>query len=116
MAKLAFTEKQALIHSFLMSNQGAKFTAYQIADELGMERKSINALVTGMCTKGYTVREESEGTDAEGKKVIVKFVVLTDAGVNYDEASAVAHDEAEAEAAKEAKKVARAAAKAEKAE
>lgn len=114
--KLALTEKQMAVHNFLMDTQGEKFTAYQIADTIGIERKAINALVTGIAKKGYCVREEATTTDAEGKTVEIKYVVLTPEGVSYNHDAAVAHDEAEAEAAKEAKKAAREAAKAADAE
>ena len=112
--KLVLTEKQAIIHNFLMATDGEKFTAYQIADETGLERKAINVLVNGLVQKGYCVRVEGTQKDAEGKDTAVKFVVLTDAGRNYDEASAIAHDEVEAEEKKEAAKAKRAAAKAAK--
>ena len=114
--KLALTEKQIAVHNFLMDTQGEKFTAYQIADTIGIDRKAINALVTGIAKKGYCVREEATTTDAEGKTVAIKYVVLTSEGVSYNHDAAVAHDEAEAEAAKEAKKAAREAAKAADAE
>ena len=110
--KLALTEKQQAIYNFLMDTQGEKFTAYQIADTIGIDRKAINALVTGIAKKGYCVREEATSTNEEGKAVTVKYVVLTDEGRAYDHDAAVAHDEAEAEAAKEAKKAAKAAEKA----
>lgn len=111
--KLALTEKQLAIHNFLMETDGEKFTAYQIADTIGIDRKAINALVTGIAKKGYCVREEATSTNEEGKPVTVKYVVLTAEGRAYDNDAAIAHDAEEAEAAKEAKKAARAAAKAE---
>ena len=114
--KLALTEKQMAIHTFLKETDGEKFTAYQIADTIGIDRKAINALVTGIAKKGSCVREEATSTNEEGKAVTVKYVVLTDEGRAYDNDAAIAHDEAEAEAAKEAKKAARAAEKAESAE
>ena len=109
--KLALTERQIAIYNFLMETQGEKFTAYQIADTLGIDRKAINALITGIAKKGYCVREEATSTDAEGKSVTVKYIVLTAEGLAYNHDASVAHDVAEAEAAKEAKKAARAAAK-----
>ena len=112
--KLTLTEKQAIIRNFLMETDGEKFTAYQIADATGIEKKSINVLVNGLAAKGYCVREEASITDEDGKPATVKFVVLTDAGRNYDEAAALAHDEEEAAAKKEADKAKRAAKKAEK--
>lgn len=112
--KKVLTEKQAIIHGFLMDTDGEKFTAYQIADATGIERKSINVLVNGLVSKGYCVREEATGTDDEGKTVTVKYVVLTDEGRGYDADAAAEHDAAEAEAKKEADKAKRAAKKAEK--
>lgn len=112
--KLVLTEKQAIIHNFLKDSDGEKFTAYQIADATGIDRKAINVLVNGLASKGYCVREEGTTVDGEGKETAVKFVVLTDEGRNYDEAAAAAHDEVEAAEKKEAQKAKRAAAKAAK--
>lgn len=113
--KLALTERQTAIYNFLKETDGEKFTAYQIADTIGVDRKAINALITGMANKGYCVRETATVNDEEGKSVVVKYIVLTDAGRAYNHDEAVAHDEVEAEAAKEARKAARAAKKAEEA-
>jgi DNA-binding MarR family transcriptional regulator len=112
--KQVLTEKQATIYNFLTETDGEKFTAYQIADATGLERKAINVLVNGLCAKGYVVREEATVKDDEGKDTTVKYVVLTDAGRAYDEAAAMAHDEAEAAERKEAEKAKRAAKKAAK--
>lgn len=114
--KLTLTEKQVVIHNFLKDTDGENFTAYQIADTTGIDRKAINVLINGIVKKGYAVREEATSKDAEGKDVAVKFVKLTDEGRAYDEAAAMAHDEEEAVAAKEARKAARAAEKAADAE
>ena len=109
--KKALTEKQGLIYNFLKDTDGEKFTAYQIADTVGIERKSVNVLVNGICAKGYCVREEVESKDSEGKTVITKYIVLTDEGRAYDHDAAVAHDEELAEAKKAEQKAKRAAAK-----
>lgn len=110
--KKALTEKQGLIYNFLKETDGEKFTAYQIADTTGIERRSINVLINGICAKGYCVREEVTTQDAEGKSVIVKYIVLTDEGRAYDHASALAHDEELAAARKAAEAEKRAAKKA----
>jgi DNA-binding MarR family transcriptional regulator len=107
--KLALTEKQQAIHNFLKETDGDKYTAYQIADAIGIDRKSINVLVNGIVKKGCCVREEATATDAEGKSVTVKYVVLTDEGRSYDHDAAIAHDEAEAEAKKAEKAAAKSA-------
>lgn len=109
--KLTLTEKQIAIHQFLKDTDGQKFTANQIADTIGINRNAINVLINGIVKKGYCVREEVATKDEAGKDTIVKYIVLTDEGRNYDHDAAMAHDEAEAEAAKEAKKAARAAEK-----
>jgi DNA-binding MarR family transcriptional regulator len=103
--KLALTEKQQAIHNFLKETDGDKYTAYQIADAIGIDSKSINVLVNGIVKKGCCVREET--TDAEGGKI--KYVVLTDEGRSYDHDAAIAHDEAEAEAKKAEKAAAKSA-------
>jgi DNA-binding MarR family transcriptional regulator len=107
--KLALTEKQQAIHNFLKETDGDKYTAYQIADAIGIDRKSINVLVNGIVKKGCCVREEVKVTDEEGKPVTVKYVVLTDEGRSYDHDAAIAHDEAEAEAKKAEKAAAKSA-------
>jgi hypothetical protein len=75
-------------------------TAADIAAALGMEKKSVDGVVTSglIRNKNYAERipAQIEVTDDEGnvKYQDVKFIKLTDAGKNYDHEAALAQDAA----------------------
>ena len=106
MAK-ALTEKSLVVLNYLKENAGENMTAADIAEALGMERKSVDGIVTSglIRNKNYAERvpAQIEVTDDEGNKKVkdIKFIKVTDAGLAYDHDAAVAEDEA-AKAAKDA--------------
>ena len=106
MAK-ALTEKSLGVLNYLKENVGENMTAADIAEALGMERKSVDGIVTSglIRNKNYVERvpAQIEVTDDEGNKKTkdIKFIKVTDAGLAYDHDAAVAEDEA-AKAAKDA--------------
>ena len=78
-------------------------TSVDIAEALGLEKKSVDGIVTaGLQRKGYAKRvpAEIEVTDEEGtvSHKPVKFIKLTDAGLSYDHEAALAQDAAAAAA------------------
>ena len=69
------------IWDFINDNDGADFTAADIAEALDIEIKSVNGTLTSAFQKkGYIVREEGEIELADGSHKKVKFIRLTDAG------------------------------------
>ena len=68
---------------------GDDFTAADIAEALGLEVKQVNGIVTSAFQKkGLMIREEAEVELADGTHKKVKFIRLTDAGKDFDPASA----------------------------
>jgi Mn-dependent DtxR family transcriptional regulator len=99
MANVAVSEKSLVVLNYLKSINGANVTAADIAEALGMEKKSVDGIVTsGLQRKGLTERvpAQVEVTDEDGntKYVDVKFIKLTDKGVAYDHEAAQAEDAA----------------------
>lgn len=100
MANVAVSEKSLTVLNYLKSIGDENVTAADIAEALGMEKKSVDGIVTSglIRNKGYAERipAQIEVTDDEGntKYKDVKFIKLTDAGKNYDHEAAVAQDAA----------------------
>lgn len=99
MANVAVSEKSLTVLNYLKEIGDANVTAADIAEALGMEKKSVDGVVTsGLQRKGYTERipAQIEVQDEEGNTKFkdVKFIKLTDAGKAYDHAAAQAQDAA----------------------
>ena len=99
MANKAVSEKSLIVLNYLKENNGTNMTAADIAEALGMEKKSVDGIVTsGLQRKGYAERIPAaiEVTDEEGNVTVknVKFIQATEAGLAYDDAAAKAADAA----------------------
>ena len=99
MAK-AVSERSLLVLDFLKQNADKKMTAADIGEALGLEKKSIDGIVTsGLAKKGLAERipAQIEVTDEEGntKYKDVKFIRATEAGMDYNHEAALAEDAAE---------------------
>lgn len=78
-------ESTKTIIKFLQANADKDMTAADVAEALGLEKKSVDGTFTAaLQRKGYGYREEAEVEVEGGKHTTVKFLKLTDAGVNYD--------------------------------
>lgn len=105
MANVAVSEKSLVVLDYLKSIGDQNVTAADIAEAVGMEKKSVDGIVTAglIRNKNYAERvpAQIEVTDDEGnvKYQDVKFIKLTEAGQNYDHEAALAQDAA-AKAAK----------------
>lgn len=86
---MALKENSRMVYDYVKANDGKDFTAQDIADALGLARKSVDGIVTSAFQrKGLMVREpaEVEVTADDGKvsHKEIKFVRLTDAGRAFD--------------------------------
>ena len=78
-------ESTKTIIKFLQANADKDMTAADVAEALGLEKKSVDGTFTAaLQRKGYGFREEAEVEVEDGKHATVKFLKLTEAGVNYD--------------------------------
>lgn len=96
------SEKSLTVFNYLKSIGDENVTAADIAEALGLEKKSVDGIVTsGLQRKGYAERipAQIEVTDEEGNTKFkdVKFIRLTEAGKAYDHEAAKAEDAAAAE-------------------
>ena len=100
MAHVAVSEKSLAVLDYLKSIGDANVTAADIAEALGMEKKSVDGIVTSglIRNKGLAERipAQIEVTDDEGnvKYKDVKFIKATPAGLAYDHEAAKAQDAA----------------------
>lgn len=96
---VSVSEKSLVVLNYLKEHNGENMTAADIADALGMAKKSVDGIVTsGLQRKGYAERvpAQIEVTDDDGNSFYkdVKFIRATDAGLTYDDAKAKAADAA----------------------
>lgn len=94
---VAVSEKSLVVLEYLQKNRGEKMTSEDIAQALGMEKRSVDGIVTsGLQRKGYAERIPAEIELEDGTHKAVKFIQATDAGLAYDHAAAQAQDAAKA--------------------
>ena len=93
---LAVSEKSKVVLDYLKSINGQNQTAEDIANALGMEKKSVDGIVTAglIRNKGYAERIPAEIELEDGTHKVVKFIRATQAGLDYDHAAATAADAA----------------------
>lgn len=97
MRTIAVSEKSLVVLEYLQKNRGEKMTSEDIAVALGMEKRSVDGIVTsGLQRKGYAERIPAEIELEDGTHKAVKFIQATDAGLAYDHAAAQAQDAANA--------------------
>ena len=106
MANMAVSEKSLQVLDYLKSIGDANVTSQDIADALGLAKKTVDGVVTAglIRNKNYAERVEAEmevtGEDGTVVHKPIKLIKLTEAGKNYDHAAALAADEAAKAAAK----------------
>jgi DNA-binding MarR family transcriptional regulator len=93
MANVQVSEKSLVVLDYLKANQGKNMTAADIAAALGMEKKSVDGIVTsGLQRKGYAERVLAEIELEDGTHKPVKFIQATPEGLAYDHEAAKAAD------------------------
>lgn len=82
---MALKPNAQAVWTFINDNDGADFTATDIAEALSLEVKSVNGILTSAFQKkGKIIREEAEVELADGTHKKVKFIRLTDDGRNWN--------------------------------
>lgn len=70
---------------YLKANHGKDLTAADVAEALGLEKRQVDGIFTSaLQRKGFGVREEAEITLADESHQKIKFLRLTEAGLNLD--------------------------------
>ena len=101
MAKAQISEKALVVLNYLKENKDSNVTAADIADALGMEKKSVDGVVTGglVRNRGLAERVPAEIELEDGTHKAIKFIKATQAGLDYNDEAAKAADAAAAAAA-----------------
>ena len=101
MAKAQISEKALVVLNYLKENKDSNVTAADIADALGMEKKSVDGVVTGglVRNRGLAERIPAEIELEDGTHKAIKLIKATQAGLDYDHDAAVAADAAAAASA-----------------
>ena len=81
---MAMSEKTATVLNYLKGINGENVTSADIAEALGMEKKSVDGIVTsGLQRKGLAERIPAEIELEDGTHKPVKFIKLTAAGEKF---------------------------------
>lgn len=82
---MAMKENSKKVLEYLKEVNGQYVTAADVASALGMETRSVNGSFTAAIQrKGLGERVEREIELEDGTHQKVKFLVLTEAGLNFD--------------------------------
>ena len=78
-------ENSKKVFNYLKSVNGQNVTAADVADALGLEKRSVDGIFTSAIQrKGLGVRTAAEIELEDGSHKTVKFLSLTDAGMSFD--------------------------------
>lgn len=86
---MALKENSLNILNYLKDNADKQLTCDDVAEALGLNKRSVVGSFNSFVKKGLGVRVDGEVETADGVKA-VKFLTLTAAGLAYDPAADVA--------------------------
>lgn len=81
---MAMKENSKKIFNYLKGINGQNVTSADVAEALGLEKRSVDGSFTAFQKKGLGVRVEAEIETEDGKHKTVKFLQLTQAGMDFD--------------------------------
>ena len=82
---MAMKENSKKVLNYLKSINGANVTAADVAEAIGLEKRSVDGIFTSaLQRKGYGVRVPAEIELEDGTHKAVKFLQLTPAGMSFD--------------------------------
>ena len=85
---MAMKENSKKVLNYLKEVNGQQVTAADVADALGLEKRSVDGIFTSAIQrKGLGVRTPAEIENEDGTHTAVKFLSLTDAGMDFDPAA-----------------------------
>jgi hypothetical protein len=81
----AMKENTKKVFEFLRTVNGQNVTAADVAEALGLEKRSVDGIFTSAIQKkGFGIRVPAEIELDDGSHKAVKFLQLTDAGMTLD--------------------------------
>lgn len=82
---MAMKENSKNVLNYLKQNHGADLISEDVANALGLEKRQVDGIFTSAIQrKGYGVRVPAEIELEDGTHKAVKFLQLTDAGMELD--------------------------------
>ena len=82
---MAISENSMKVLNYLKEVNGKQVTAQDIADALGLEKRTVDgAFTSAIQRKGFGVRTPAEIELEDGSHKSVKFLSLTEEGMNWD--------------------------------
>ena len=82
---MAMKENSKKVLNYLKEHDGEDLTAADVSVALGLEKRSVDGIFTSAIQKkGYGVRVPAEVELEDGTHKAVKFLRLTDEGINLD--------------------------------
>ena len=82
---MAMKENSKKVLNYLKGINGADVTAADVAEALGLEKRSVDGIFTSALQRmGYGVRVAAEVELEDGTHKAVKFLQLTPAGMSFD--------------------------------
>lgn len=82
---MAMKENSKKVLNYLKGINGADVTAADVAEALGLEKRSVDGIFTSALQRnGYGVRVPAEIELEDGTHKAVKFLQLTPAGMSFD--------------------------------
>lgn len=82
---MAMSENSKKVITYLQEIGDADVTAANVADALGLEKKSVDGCFTSAIQKkGLGIRQPAQVKSEDGRYVDVKFLKLTDSGKTFD--------------------------------
>lgn len=80
----ALKENTKNILMYLQDNDGKDLTAADVAEALGLEKRSVDGSFTSFQKKEWGVREPAEVENPDGSHTKVKYLRLTELGLSID--------------------------------
>ena len=81
---MAMKENSKSVLNYLKAHNGEDLTAADVADALGLAKRSVDGIFTAMQKKGLGVRTPAEIELDDGSHKAIKLLSLTDAGMSFD--------------------------------
>jgi Mn-dependent DtxR family transcriptional regulator len=81
---MAMKENSKNVLNYLKAHNGEDLTAADVADALGLAKRSVDGIFTAMQKKGLGVRTPAEVELDDGSHKAIKLLSLTDAGMSFD--------------------------------
>lgn len=99
------SDKSLTVLNFLKANPDGNYTSADIGEALGLEKKTVDGVVTAglIRNKNLVERVEAEVELPDGTHKPIKLIKLTQAGLDYDHDAVTAEYEAQVAAEKAAK-------------